>query len=96
MGVVKKMEKKSLWAFCNLQRRLISAAHVAEMHGVACCAQRHGLVTRAVGAARLSATKALASHLLIRLPNFPKAFNGVGAAADVFTCVQRLSGVAMS
>ena len=65
------------------------------MHGVACGAQHDSLITRAVGAARLSASKALASHLLICLLDLPKAVDGVGAAADVFTCVQWLSDMRM-
>ena len=95
-GSLTKWEKSHYSTVGNLQRRLISAARALEVHGVACFAQRRRLVTRAIGATRFSASKTLASKLLIRLLDLRKAINGPGAAADELTCVQRPTDVRMS
>jgi len=95
-GVVQKMEKKSLWSLLLLQRRLISGTSCAEVHGVACCAQRNGRITSAIGAAWLPASKSFASNLLIWLFAPTEAINESGAAADVVTGVQGLGDVAVA
>ena len=66
------------------------------MHGVACCTQRNGSVTSAIGAARLSAAKSFASNLLVWLFAPTKTFNESGAAADVVAGVQGLGDVAVA
>ena len=66
------------------------------MHGIACCAQRNALVASAIGAARLSASSAFASRLLIWLLAPAKAVNESGAAADEVAGVQGLGDVAVA
>ena len=95
-GVFNKMEKKSLWSFCDLLRRLISDGHRAEVQREARGTERMLRIARAIRAAGLFTSTTMAGHLFIALQNLAKALDGSRATADILAGVVGLVGEDMA